>query len=163
MPAVFHSDLAELMAELTGQAQDQPKTGQSTVLAGKQVLLVEDNEINLEIAAALLQDIGAVITAAPNGQEAVARFTEAPEGFYDLILMDIQMPIMDGYKATRAIRRFSDKKKAGIPIVAMTANAFTEDKERALESGMNDHVAKPIDMKVLMSVLEEQICGHKGL
>lgn len=73
------------------------------------------------------------------------------------------MPIMDGYKATRAIRRFSDKKKAGIPIVAMTANAFTEDKERALESGMNDHVAKQIDMKVLMSVLEEQICGHKGL
>ena len=88
---------------------------------------------------------------------------KAPEDYYDLILMDIQMPIMDGYKATRAIRRFSDKKKAGIPIVAMTANAFTEDKERALESGMNDHVAKPIDMKVLMSVLEEQICGHKGL
>jgi len=88
---------------------------------------------------------------------------KAPEDYYDLILMDIQMPIMDGYKATRAIRRFSDKKKAGIPIVAMTANAFTEDKERALESGMNDHMAKPIDMKVLMSVLEEQICGHKGL
>ena len=91
------------------------------------------------------------------------RILLAPEDYYDLILMDIQMPIMDGYKATRAIRRFSDKKKAGIPIVAMTANAFTEDKERALESGMNDHVAKPIDMKVLMSVLEEQICGHKGL
>lgn len=88
---------------------------------------------------------------------------KAPEDYYDLILMDIQMPIMDGYKATRAIRRFSDKKKAGIPIVAMTANAFTEDKERALESGMNDHVAKQIDMKVLMSVLEEQICGHKSL
>ena len=87
----------------------------------------------------------------------------ATPGDYDLVLMDVQMPIMDGYKATRAIRRFSDKKKAGIPIVAMTAYAFTEDKELALESGMNDHVAKPIDMKVLMSVLEEQICGHKGL
>ena len=100
------------------------------------------------------------IESAKNGRMAI----ELAESFRpDIILMDIQMPIMDGYKATRAIRRFSDKKKAGIPIVAMTANAFTEDKERALESGMNDHVAKPIDMKVLMSVLEEQICGHKGL
>ena len=100
------------------------------------------------------------IESAKNGRMAI----ELAESFRpDIILMDIQMPIMDGYKATRAIRRFSDKKKAGIPIVAMTANAFTEDKERALESGMNDHVAKPIDMKVLMSVMEEQLCGHKGL
>ena len=106
---------------------------------------------------------GLLVERANDGVTCLEMLQKAPEDYYDLILMDIQMPIMDGYKATRAIRRFSDKKKAGIPIVAMTANAFTEDKERALESGMNDHVAKPIDMKVLMSVLEEQICGHKGL
>ena len=88
---------------------------------------------------------------------------QKPAGTYDLILMDIQMPQMDGYKATQAIRRLPDREKACIPIIAMTANAFAEDVQAALNTGMDDHVAKPIDMKVLMSVLEEQICGHKGL
>ncbi|MBU9743018.1 response regulator [Lachnospiraceae bacterium ASD3451] len=152
---VFHSDLAELMAELTGQAQDQPKTGQSTVLAGKQVLLVEDNEINLEIAAALLQDIGAVITAAPNGQEAVARFTEAPEGFYDLILMDIQMPVMDGYSATQAIRALPRPDAGTVPIIAMTANSFREDVQKCLDSGMNAHIAKPFVVNDIISAYTE--------
>ena len=149
-------------------AAQHPETEQSapvealpaSSLKGKTVLLAEDNEINQEIAIAILNSFGLEVELAENGLEAVQKIQTNQ---YALVLMDIQMPIMDGYKATRAIRRFSDKKKAGIPIVAMTANAFTEDKERALESGMNDHMAKPIDMKVLMSVLEEQICGHKGL
>lgn len=125
--------------------------------------LRRDNDLNAEISIELLTREGLLVERANDGVACLEMLQKASEDYYDLILMDIQMPIMDGYKATRAIRRFSDKKKAGIPIVAMTANAFTEDKERALESGMNDHVAKPIDMKVLMSVLEEQICGHKGL
>lgn len=132
-------------------------------LSGCRILLAEDNDLNAEISIELLTREGLLVERANDGVACLEMLQKAPEDYYDLILMDIQMPIMDGYKATRAIRRFSDKKKAGIPIVAMTANAFTEDKERALESGMNDHVAKPIDMKVLMSVLEEQICGHKGL
>ena len=132
-------------------------------LSGCRILLTEDNDLNAEISIELLTREGLLVERANDGVACLEMLQKAPEDYYDLILMDIQMPIMDGYKATRAIRRFSDKKKAGIPIVAMTANAFTEDKERALESGMNDHVAKPIDMKVLMSVLEEQICGHKGL
>ena len=83
---------------------------------------------------------------------------KAPEDYYDLILMDIQMPIMDGYKATRAIRRFSDKKKAGIPIVAMTANAFTEDRRSVLEAGMNEHLAKPLESEVLIKTIANY-CG----
>ena len=127
------------------------------------LMIVDDDEM---LRRGLVQNVDwaghgfEVVAQAANGKEALCKMDESMP---QLIVTDIQMPIMDGYKATRAIRRFSDKKKAGIPIVAMTANAFTEDKERALESGMNDHMAKPIDMKVLMSVLEEQICGHKGL
>ena len=89
--------------------------------------------------------------------------SQSVPGRFDFIFMDIMMPVMDGLEAARQIRTLNRKDTKEIPIIAMTANAFTEDKERALESGMNDHVAKPIDMKVLMSVLEEQICGHKGL
>ena len=131
-------------------------------LSGRRILLAEDNDLNAEIAIELLTREGLLVERANDGVVCLEMLQKAPEDYYDLILMDIQMPIMDGYKATQAIRRFSDKKKAAIPIVAMTANAFTEDKERALEVGMNDHVAKPIDMKVLLGVLEEQICGRKG-
>ena len=88
---------------------------------------------------------------------------KADADYYKMILMDIQMPVMDGYDAAARIRRMKDEEKASIPIIAMTANAFAEDRQKAISTGMNDHVAKPIDMKVLMSVLEEQICGHKGL
>lgn len=151
---------------ISSREETEPTASDETAaqtLSGCRILLAEDNDLNAEISIELLTREGLLVERANDGVACLEMLQKAPEDYYDLILMDIQMPIMDGYKATRAIRRFSDKKKAGIPIVAMTANAFTEDKERALESGMNDHVAKPIDMKVLMSVLEEQICGHKGL
>ena len=157
---VFHSDLAVLMKKLSGENHDQWNTAQADVMAGRQVLLVEDNEINLEIAAALLQDVSAVITTAQNGQDAVSRFLGSPEGFYDLILMDIQMPVMDGLSAARAIRSLPRWDAKSVIIIAMTANSFREDVQSCLDSGMNAHVAKPFVMNDIISaytaVLQEQ-------
>lgn len=152
---VFHSGIAELMGKLSGQNDGQSKTKQSTLLAGAQVLVVEDNEINLEIAEALLQDAGAIATSAKNGQEAVREFSQAPEGFYDLILMDIQMPIMDGYSATQAIRALQRSDAGTVPIIAMTANSFHEDVQKCLESGMNAHIAKPFVMRDIINSYAE--------
>lgn len=121
---------------------------------GKRVLLVEDNELNRELASAILGETGIEIDCAVDGIEAVNRINEAPEGTYDLVLMDIQMPRMDGYTATREIRTLSNNRKANIPIVAMTANAFEEDRRKAFECGMNGHIVKPIDMKGIAKVLD---------
>ena len=148
---VFHSDLAVLIKKLSGENHDQWNTAQADVMAGRQVLLVEDNEINLEIAAALLQDVSAVITTAQNGQDAVSRFLGSPEGFYDLILMDIQMPVMDGLSAARAIRSLPRWDAKSVIIIAMTANSFREDVQSCLDSGMNAHVAKPFVMNDIIS------------
>ena len=135
----------------------QPKRADDTVdssaLAGKHILLAEDNDLNAEIAIELLGEAGLQVDRAENGVACVDKIEQAAPGTYDLILMDIQMPIMDGYKATEKIRRLDDKAKANIPIVAMTANAFAEDRQRALDAGMNDHVAKPIDMNKLIPTL----------
>ena len=152
---VFHSGIAALMIELTGQNNDQPKTEQPTVLAGAQVLVVEDNEINLEIAGALLQDAGAIVTRAQNGKEAVTLFSEAPEGFYHLILMDVQMPVMDGCSATQAIRALPRSDAKSTIIIAMTANSFHEDVQKCLDSGMNAHIAKPFVMHDITSAYTE--------
>lgn len=122
-------------------------------ISGKRVLLAEDNELNTEIAEAILKDMGLVVDHVWDGIQCVAALEQKPAGTYDLIFMDIQMPNMDGYKATQTIRQFQDKKKADIPIVAMTANAFMEDKKLALEKGMNGHVGKPIDEKKIEEVL----------
>ena len=119
------------------------------------MLLVEDNLLNQEIAREILCEYGFNIDTADNGLEAVEKVTASDAGYYDLILMDIQMPNMDGYKATQTIRKFSDEKKAGITIVAMTANAFEEDKQNAYKAGMNWHIAKPIKVDELMSALTE--------
>lgn len=113
---------------------------------GKHFLLTEDNEMNREIAVALLSDAGAIVECANNGAESVECFKNAPEGYYDLILMDIQMPVMDGYTAVRAIRALSRKDAASVPILAMTADVFQEDVIAAKEAGMNGHLAKPIDV-----------------
>ena len=121
-------------------------------VAGRRILLVEDNDLNAEIATELIQAEGLQVERAADGVACVDRIEKMPADYYDLILMDIQMPIMDGYKATQMIRRMEDPEKAGIPIVAMTANAFAEDRQKALAVGMNDHVAKPIDMNQLMQV-----------
>ena len=124
----------------------------SQSLAGKQVLLVEDNDLNMEIAQIVLDKAGLVVDTAENGQEAVAK---ASAKRYDVILMDIQMPVMNGYEATRAIRNLEDKALAQVPIVAMTANAFQEDKQKALSEGMNGHVAKPLNVDALMAAMQE--------
>lgn len=124
-------------------------------LSGLHVLLVEDNELNMEIAVAILESAGFEIEVARDGSEALDKVKSQPAGYYELILMDIQMPMMNGYEATRAIRALDDPQKARIPIIAMTANAFEEDKKNAYEAGMNAHIAKPIDVKILMQTIDE--------
>ena len=131
-----------------------PDTEETDRISGEHVLLAEDNDLNAEIAEFILQDMGLMVDRVEDGVQCVARMEQKPAGTYDLILMDIQMPNMDGYKATQAIRRLEDKKKAGIPIIAMTANAFEEDRKKAFEKGMNGHIAKPVDAeKVKKTIL----------
>ena len=122
-------------------------------LRGKKILLAEDNDLNAEIATALLKEEGLLIDRVSNGVQCVEKLERSEAGTFDLILMDIQMPYLDGYMATQKIRKLQNAKKAQIPIIAMTANAFSEDRVRALEAGMNDHVAKPIDMNILVKTL----------
>ena len=116
-------------------------------------MLVEDNELNREIAQYMLEDAGAVVENAVNGQEAVDRFTSCPAGTYDAILMDVMMPVMDGLQATRTIRAMDRPDARTIPILAMTANAFAEDVQKVKEAGMNEHLAKPLDMKKVLQVI----------
>ena len=123
--------------------------------SGKRALLVEDNELNREIATALLEETGMTIDSVSDGDVAVSTINGSPADKYDLILMDVQMPRMDGYTATREIRTLPDNKKANIPIVAMTANAFEEDRKKALECGMNDHIIKPISIEAIAKVLDK--------
>lgn len=122
---------------------------EKSILEGKRVLLVEDNELNAEIAMAILEQSGLILDRVEDGLACVNRLSEVDADLYDLILMDIQMPNMNGYEATRRIRQFENVKKASIPILAMTANAFEEDKKMAIKAGMNGHISKPIDVNVL--------------
>ena len=121
---------------------------------GKKVLLVEDNELNREIATAILQELGLSVDIAEDGTDAVDIMSSAEGRKYDLIFMDIQMPKMDGYTATREIRTLTDPKCANIPIIAMTANAFEEDRKKAIKAGMNGHIAKPINADVILENLD---------
>ena len=123
--------------------------------SGKRVLLVEDNELNREIATAILEEAGMTVDCAEDGDIAVSTINNAPADQYDLIFMDIQMPKMDGYTATREIRTLPDNQKANIPIIAMTANAFEEDRRKSREYGMNGHIIKPISIEAIAKVLDE--------
>ena len=136
----------------TGQT---PPAAKASAFTGKKLLVVEDNELNLEIASTLLKEAGFEVDTAENGKIAVEKVEAASAGRYDLILMDIQMPEMDGYEATRRIRALPDARKAALPIVAMTANAFEDDRKNALHAGMNGHIAKPLDIQKLFQVLSE--------
>ena len=136
----------------TGQT---PPAAKASAFTGKKLLVVEDNELNLEIASTLLKEAGFEVDTAENGKIAVEKVEAASADRYDLILMDIQMPEMDGYEATRRIRALPDAKKAALPIVAMTANAFEDDRKNALHAGMNGHIAKPLDIPKLFQVLSE--------
>ena len=135
---------------------EEPGTG-SEILKGRNILLAEDNDLNAEIAEAILERAGLKTERVEDGIQCVNRIMEMPVGTYDMILMDIQMPKMDGYKATQAIRNLPDRDKACIPIIAMTANAFVEDKRDAIAAGMNGHIAKPIQVDKLLSMLAEVI------
>ena len=138
---------------------EEPETG-SEMLEGRNILLAEDNDLNAEIAETILERAGLTIERVENGIQCVNRILEMPAGTYDMIFMDIQMPEMDGYKATQAIRNLPDKDKACIPIIAMTANAFAEDKRKTMEAGMNAHLSKPLNVPELMDTIRK-FCDGK--
>ena len=157
---IFMSELRKVLMQpvnsekVTNKAQNDGSKKQYDY-SGKRILLVEDNELNREIATAILEETGMIIDCADDGDVAVTTIETAPADKYDLILMDVQMPKMDGYTATREIRTLSDNRKANIPIVAMTANAFEEDKRMAYKAGMNGHIIKPVSIEAIAKVLDE--------
>lgn len=146
-----------IASEEETQAKRAADTADRESLRGTRILLTEDNDLNAEIATELLQEEGCTVDRAKDGVECVDMLEKAANGTYQLILMDVQMPVMNGYDAAKKIRRMDDPPKANIPIVAMTANAFSEDKQVALDAGMNDHIAKPIDMSVLVPTLRKYL------
>lgn len=139
------------------QAKRETTPSDEKSLCGVKILLTEDNDLNAEIATELLQEEGCTVDRAKDGVECVDMLEKAANGTYRLILMDIQMPVMNGYDAAKKIRRMDDPQKADIPIIAMTANAFSEDKQAALDAGMNDHVAKPINMNILVPTIQKYL------
>jgi len=144
----FKARLAEPPAPAPSEEEQQ-----RAALRGKRALLVEDNELNMEIAGNILRNLGLAVEEAQDGQIAVDMVSRSAPGYYDLVLMDVQMPVMDGYEATRRIRALPDPRLADIPIAALTANAFDEDRQRALNAGMDDHIVKPIDVAQLLKAL----------
>ena len=146
-----------IASEEETQAKREVNPSDQKCLCGTRILLTEDNDLNAEIATELLQEEGCTVDRAKDGVECVDMLEKAANGTYQLILMDVQMPVMNGYDATKKIRRMDDPQKANIPIIAMTANAFSEDKQVALDAGMNDHVAKPINMSVLVPTLRKYL------
>ena len=153
---IFMSELRSVLSAPfhSGDGENEPEEKKAD-FTGKKVLLAEDNEMNQMIAQAILEESGLEVVIANNGEEAVYLMEEAPAGTYDIILMDIQMPVMDGYKAARLIRALEDHDKAEVPIVAVTANAFEEDRKLALEAGMNGHLAKPYDIPKMLETLTD--------
>ena len=134
---------------------------EAVTLEGVRVLLAEDNELNMEIAQFLLNNAGAEVTKAVNGREAVELFQKSEIGAFDVILMDIMMPQMDGYQATRAIRAMDRPDAATVPVIAMTANASADDRQKAQEAGMNEHVTKPLESGLLLRTIKEQIQARR--
>lgn len=154
MNVVLPFELASEKQILEEKQKEKEKISDS--ILGKRVLLAEDNELNAEIAMTVLKENGLKAERAANGKQCMEMLKKMPEDYYDMILMDIQMPEMDGYEATKRIRNLDDA-RADIPIVAMTANAFEEDRQKALESGMNAHVSKPVDMNMLFKVMAQNL------
>ena len=148
---------SRIASEEEAQAKREINPSDKKCLCGTRILLTEDNDLNAEIAAELLQEEGCTVDRAKDGVECVDMLEKAANGTYQIILMDVQMPVMNGYDAARVIRRMGDPQKANIPIVAKTANAFSEDRQAALDAGMNDHIAKPIDMNILVSTLRKYL------
>lgn len=153
---LFLSELRECLHSITTTDEErETETDDAKVsFHAERLLLVEDNELNQEIATEILQEAGFSVEVAGNGQIAVDMLEKSEPGYYQLILMDVQMPVMNGYEATRTIRKLKNTQLAAIPILAMTANAFEEDKQEALKSGMNGHIAKPINIDNLINTLK---------
>lgn len=146
--------LLKIKLQIVGyETNDNSELSDISVFSGKRILLVEDNELNREIAVDMLHELGFFIEEAKDGAEAVEKIRQAKPQYYDIVLMDIQMPYMDGYQATRSIRTLKNQEQANIPIIAMTANAFDEDRQKALEAGMNAHLSKPINEKQVIDTL----------
>ena len=161
---LFVSDLRTTLLKVCGKAEE-PHAEETTVrkdFVGKRILLAEDIELNREIASVILEEAGFDVECAENGQEALDMVKNSKPGWYDLVLMDIQMPVMNGYDATRAIRKLENKKLADIPIIAMTADTFVEDRQEAIDAGMNGHLGKPIDIALLMETLSDIFDGKGG-
>jgi len=137
--------------------REEQKEVSEKSIKGLHILLAEDNELNMEIAEFMLQNEGADVIKAWNGQEAVELFRNSEPGEFDVILMDIMMPVMNGYEAAKTIRSLNREDAKTIPIIAMTANAFTEDRIKAKEAGMDEHVAKPVDMELLIKVIHRLV------
>lgn len=157
---LFQSSLSDALRALAGkdggEAADNTAKTNGLDLKGKHILLAEDNDLNWEVARELLSDLDLVLDRVENGKRCAAKFGESPVGYYDAILMDVRMPVMDGYEATRIIRGLA-REDADIPIIAMTADAFSEDIQKCLECGMNDHLAKPIDVQAVTDKLEKYL------
>ena len=149
--------LPHRIAKDTVQQEKEEMTCDISICKGKRVLLAEDNDLNAEIAQVFLEDDGIIVDRAKDGIECLDLLEKHPPGYYLLIFMDIQMPNMDGYKATGILRTMDDQRYADIPVYAMTANAFEEDKRKAMEAGMNGHIAKPVEKRVIEKILCEEV------
>ncbi len=156
---IFMSELREILSKPYRVEPEESSEPDKDIFSGKKLLLVEDNELNMEIAVEILREAGFTVDTADDGTTAVEIMSHAAPDQYDLILMDIQMPKMNGFEATKQIRRMPDHRIADIPIIAMTANAFEEDRRNAINAGMNGHIAKPIDIQKLMDTLKDILSG----
>ena len=154
---LFLSELRSCLYSIVNSEETKEKNKEKLLvdLPTGRILLAEDNELNQEIAVEILNDAGFTMDVAENGQIAVEMLKKSKPGYYQLVLMDIQMPVMNGYEATKLIRSLENQELASIPILAMTANAFEEDRQEALRRGMNGHIAKPIDIGTLFDTLEK--------
>lgn len=156
---LFKSGLFDTLKVLAGNGGEETDDAGETIgleLRGKHILLAEDNDLNWEVASELLSDLEMELDRVENGEICAAKFEQSPVGYYDAILMDVRMPVMDGYDATRLIRGMA-REDADLPIIAMTADAFSEDIQKCLECGMNDHLAKPIDVQAVSDKLEKYL------
>ncbi|MBQ1855064.1 MAG: response regulator [Anaerovibrio sp.] len=157
---IFASDVKSLISSTMNGPSDKfeaPSIVKEADFIGRRILLAEDNKMNQEIAITILEDAGFFVDLAEDGEIAVNKVINHPGGYYDLVLMDIKMPVMDGYEATKRIRGMSDESKKDVPIIAMTADAFSADRQLALECGMNEHITKPVDIDRLFSVLKSVV------
>jgi CheY-like chemotaxis protein len=160
---LFKSRLTHVLKDIVGVSKStQEMPLQKHDYSNKNILLVEDNELNIEVAKEILNALGLKVEMAYNGKEAVEKVAQSPIGYYNLIFMDIQMPIMNGYEATRAIRSLNTPYTNRLPIVAMSANAFAEDVMAAKGSGMNEHISKPLNLDTLAKVLKKWVVGQEA-